>query len=244
MGWWKKQIDLLESTVLKFGDEKLGVLLGHFYPTTVNLAEATIEWTALKSTLYSSQLDIGTLTWKKLNEMYKESYQNIFAVMDLIMSIPGSSSECERGFRQMKSVKTTFRSSLSEESLSHQMTIKLHSASIEEFDPMPAIQLWNNGCTRRPNFRDNRMGQQLKAAVVEASQEATNLLGEAFVHDQILNDEIENDIHVDNIEPLTPRVSVTVLGGCGDDSDYSDEEEYSTEAGVWRAMCREGLIEE
>jgi hypothetical protein len=28
------------------------------------------------------------------------------------------------------------------------------------------------------------------------------------------------------------------------DSDFPDDEEYSTEAGVYRAMCREGLIEE
>ena len=28
------------------------------------------------------------------------------------------------------------------------------------------------------------------------------------------------------------------------DSDFSDDEEYSVEAGVYRAMCREGLVEE
>ena len=46
--------------------------------------------------------------------------------------MPGSSSECERGFRQTKSVKTDTRSCLGEESLADQMTICLHLPSVDE----------------------------------------------------------------------------------------------------------------
>ncbi|CAG2230564.1 unnamed protein product [Mytilus edulis] len=143
-----------------------------------------------------------------------------------------SSSECERGFRQMKSVKTTFRSSLNEESLASQMTIRLHSPPIEKFDPKPAILLWNSGVIRRPNFKDVAQQDKIKEATVNVTKETTAAINEhlAEVHEPILTEDIE------------PEPQHIILG-C-EDSDYSDDEEYSTESGVFRAMCREGLIEE
>ena len=37
--------------------------------------------------------------------------------------------------------------------MSQIMTIKIHSANIEEFDPTPAIHRWNLGSNRRPLFK-------------------------------------------------------------------------------------------
>ena len=70
----------------------------------------------------------------KSHEMSKVHIKNrdIIAGELKLCFIVGSSSECERGFRQMKSIKTTFRSCLCEDSLSSQMCIKLHSPSIQE----------------------------------------------------------------------------------------------------------------
>ncbi|CAG2221704.1 unnamed protein product [Mytilus edulis] len=188
----------------------------------------------MKTALYSSDLVIRSLTWQRVNEMHLENYGNILAIMDLILTIPGSSSECERGFRQMKSVKTTFRSSLNEESLASQMTIRLHSPPIEKFDPKPAILLWNSGVIRRPNFKDVTQQDKIKEATVKVTKET-----KAAIDEQLHLAEVQEPILTEDIEPEPQHIIL----GC-EDSDYSDDEEYSTESGVFRAMCREGLIEE
>ena len=72
------------------------------------------------------------LTWEKVSRLYEDIHKNILVIIDLILTVPGSSSECERGFRQMKSVKTDTRSCLGEESLADQMTICLHLPSEDE----------------------------------------------------------------------------------------------------------------
>ncbi|CAC5374675.1 unnamed protein product [Mytilus coruscus] len=217
-----------------FGDDKLNQLVAHFGPCleSTNTAEAVFKWTAMKAALYSSDLDIKSLTWQRVNEMYLDNYGNILAIMDLILTIPGSSPECERGFRQMKSVKATFRSSLNEESLASQMTIRLHSPTIEKFDPLPAIQLWNSGVTRKPNFKDVTHQEKIREATAAVTKEMTAEIG-AVVQ------ETEPELVT---EPITkePIHILLPLGSC-EDSDYSDDEEYSSEAGVFRSseLCAE-----
>ena len=74
--------------------------------------------------------------------------------MDLILTLSPSSSEAERGFSQM--VKTTLRSKMNGKSLNETMGIKLMANSIKDFDPMPAINLWNESSlrSRRPCHRE------------------------------------------------------------------------------------------
>lgn len=61
--------------------------------------------------------------------------------------------------------------------------------------------------------------------------------------------EIHESVHAESIPDATisndiePQLQHIIMG-CDDESDYSDDEEYSSEAGVFRAMCREGLLEE
>ena len=40
-------------------------------------------------------------------------------------------------------IKTNIKSKLSTEDLNNIMTIKMFTASIDEFDPIPAIEHWN-----------------------------------------------------------------------------------------------------
>ena len=74
--------------------------------------------------------------------------------MDLILSLPSATAECERGFSQMKLTKSQYRNKLRSSSLTLLMTIQLHSNSIESFDPTPAIHTWNRNAnkSRRPTF--------------------------------------------------------------------------------------------
>ena len=73
------------------------------------------------------------------------NHQNILTVMYLILTLPATSSEVERGFSQMKLIKTIIRLKISTENI---MTIKMLAASIDEFDPIPAIEHWNVASVR------------------------------------------------------------------------------------------------
>ena len=109
---------------------------------------------------------------------------------------------------------------------------------INRFDPTPAILLWNSGVVRRPNFKDVTAARQTKEATVKVTHETT-----AAIDEQLHLAEVQESILTEDIEPGPQHIKL----GCEDSdysSDYSDDEEYSTESGVFRAMCREGLIEE
>ena len=85
------------------------------------------------------------ITWPEINKKYKSVCSNALDVIDLILALPASSAECERGFSLMKLIKTDRRNKLSIRHMTQVMRIKLQSASIEDFDPTPAIHLWNSG---------------------------------------------------------------------------------------------------
>ncbi|XP_051803965.1 zinc finger protein 862-like isoform X3 [Acanthochromis polyacanthus] len=120
-----------------FGDDCLRSILDHYSEIVkdagIDTATAHVEWSALKSELYSSRpSEIRSLTWDRVHRLHSSSFGTILAVMDLVLTIPGSSAECERGFRQVKTIKTDVRSTLGEASLSDQLKIKLMAPSIEE----------------------------------------------------------------------------------------------------------------
>jgi hypothetical protein len=93
-------------------------------------------------------------TWEAINKKYnmKREYSNLLDLVDLLLTIPVHSAECERGFSRMKNIKTKLRNRLDSGTLTATMRIQLESASIDSFDPMPAVAIWNNSSyrVRRP----------------------------------------------------------------------------------------------
>ena len=82
--------------------------------------------------------------------------------MDLVLSLPASSAECERGFSVMKLIKTDARNRLSTSAMTDAMRIHLQSPSIKDFDPTEAIHAWNSsshkmGRRRRPHYMSSKM---------------------------------------------------------------------------------------
>lgn len=67
-----------------------------------------------------------------------------------------SSAEAERGFSQLKCLKTNLRSiaRLNQTTNNHALSIKLHSKNVRDYDPKPAIHYWNHRSIRqrRPLF--------------------------------------------------------------------------------------------
>ena len=93
-----------------------------------------------------------------MNREYGISHRDILSVIDLLLTLPASSAEVERGFSQLKLLKTDMRSKLKESHLNDLMSIKLLSAPVSEFNPTEAIQLWNKSGVRprRPNFKNTK----------------------------------------------------------------------------------------
>ncbi|XP_074876000.1 zinc finger protein 862-like [Buteo buteo] len=90
----------------EFGEEEVSVLTKHYEvileAASVKIGEIETEWSMLKLELYNRFQNIQTLTWDSVNSHYSKKYPNILALVDLILTLPASSAETERGFSQMK----------------------------------------------------------------------------------------------------------------------------------------------
>lgn len=133
------------------------------------------------------------MTWEDINkasQLMGNKFNNILQVIDLLMCLPSGSSECERGFSVMKCTKTQYRNSLKSSTLTLLMTVKLHTADISEYDPVPAIQQWMTNRHRKPNFMVKKKQKQCIVQVLEEAAEASGVSGGA---EQPVQEKIEDD---------------------------------------------------
>ncbi|RMX53311.1 hypothetical protein pdam_00024850, partial [Pocillopora damicornis] len=68
---------------------------------------------------------IQELTWPEVHSLYHEGHENVLAVIDLIVTLPASSSANELGFGQMKLTKTSIRSRLCDATLNNSIAIQM-----------------------------------------------------------------------------------------------------------------------
>lgn len=139
-----------------------------------------------------------------------------------------SSAEAERGFSQLKLVKTNIRSMLGQISLNNCLGIKLLGSDIQSFDPFPAIDYWNNSSvrSRRPVLKEtgkNKSGVQL-----------------ALVNDRVLG-ESHNEIVTETETEAERKEDDVVDDGSGKEKDTEREREEQTEVdsqtGESEAVC-------
>ena len=76
---------------------------------------------------------------EEVNDVFNDKCPAILSLIDLILSLPSSSVEAERGFSLMKLIKTNWKSQLKDTTLSDLMVMKLESNPINTFDPNDAI---------------------------------------------------------------------------------------------------------
>ena len=98
------------------------------------------------SVLLQSQHQL--ITWQQVNDRYGGRCEHVLHVIDLVLSLPASSSMCERGFSQMKLMKSSMRNKLTAAQMTCLMTVKFHGDSIEQFNPTAAIHRWNQTAQR------------------------------------------------------------------------------------------------
>ena len=93
------------------------------------------------------------MSWGTINQLYKDVAPNVLRLVDLLLTIPATSAEAERGFSIMKMVKTDKRNRMQGASLNTLMRIVLLSPPEDLFEPLPAVHLWFEACRRRETVR-------------------------------------------------------------------------------------------
>ena len=112
---------------------------------------------------FRSKEHIQELTWPEVHGLYHKGHENVLAVIDLIVTLPASSSANEQGFSHMKLTNTSIRSRLSNATPNNSMAIQMLTPGVKEFDPDQAINKWMMGGKRerRPIFNE---GSSIKRA--------------------------------------------------------------------------------
>ena len=94
--------------LLDFGDNEIEALCDHFREvlSSANVVVQNIpdQWTFLKAQLYQ-EVKFESLTWMEVNRWHRHACPDGLSLFDLLLSIPASAAECERGFSTMKQVK-------------------------------------------------------------------------------------------------------------------------------------------
>ena len=133
---------------------------------TLNLPTCTSQ--SLMFTIYNCKYfsapnhrykTITNAKWHEIIGSLKGELPNICCLLDLVITIPASSADAERGFSRLKLLKTNQRTRLHDDSVSDQLMVMLNTYCIEEFDPMPAIHLWNSSGVRSRRFEQPGYGQ-------------------------------------------------------------------------------------
>ena len=82
-----------------------------------------------------------------------ENMQNLLVLARLMVTLSPSSASVERGFSQMKSIKSSRRARMNNETLCALMQISHMKTSVKDFNPVPTIQHWMTSKTRARHIK-------------------------------------------------------------------------------------------
>ena len=149
--------------------------MSHFQPVLerqgVDTSKIHSEFMSLRTALYLGagwKKRLEGASWSQINRQYGDEFPNVLALIDLVLALPSSTADCERGFSAMKATKSDWRASLRSDTLSNLLMIKLESTDIALFDPTPAYDLWRTHALdvpkacRRPDYTSNRQPPKKK----------------------------------------------------------------------------------
>lgn len=134
--------------------------MDHFKPVLetsgIHVERIPDQWTVLKVLMYQEPQSLQKMFWFCVNRSHQHSCLDLLVLVDLVLSFPASTAECERGFNTMKQVKNDWRSSLKSDTMSNLLMVQLSSPEIRKYDPIKAVMLWHQDSVRsmRPDFMD------------------------------------------------------------------------------------------
>ena len=122
--------------------------------SALDVSKVEPEWTKLKSVLYKSYPTAKKLSWEEVNLSFGTQCPNVLGLIDLILTLPASTTDAERGFSHLRFVKSDWRSRLFDTRLSDLMPVLLEIPDVDQFDLLSAVEHWNHAGrrARRPNI--------------------------------------------------------------------------------------------
>ena len=157
----------------QFGEQEIASLCEHFgrflADKDLDKSQITLEWEMFKLKIYVEAWEqrLQTVSWKEINRRYSSELPNILPLIDLVLTLPSTSADCERGFSAMKRIKTEQRSLLLPSTLNDLMMIHINSPSIPEFDPTASLNDWLS-------VKSRRVGSSTEAKDSESSDESSD----------------------------------------------------------------------
>ena len=221
---WPREWDLLET----YGEDETAVLTDHFNSILrhagVDTGEAEQEWATLKRHVFETYFKEVKCpsSVRALHQQFHSDCANILALMDLIMTMSPTTSEVERGFSQLKLIKTNLRSKMTQKTLSTCMAVKMLSKEIDQFDPTEAIHRWNAGSVRqrRPTLRD---GSKPAYNLTIESQSHPSAASSSAPHNQ----DVSSPGDVEKSDEVQAEAMAVIVderrGGCESESDHDSD---------------------
>ena len=167
-----------KANMKDFGKHEVGVLAKHFHKVLeeqeVDASKLLVEWVQFRDSLYKRagwEEHLRSVTWREMNRLHGETCSNILHLADLVLTLPASTAVCERGFSHLKRTKTDFRSKLGASALRDSLLTTLHTPGVEEFDPLPAAQLWASGAHRRPSYKRKATSSSASTSAIDDIEE-------------------------------------------------------------------------
>ena len=151
----------------QFGNNELQVLCDHFATVLDRLGcdrrALQREWVQVKAHLGNRLLQVHprpraeqlpSFTSLYLTQAHRDRFSNFLKLVDIVFTLPVSSSTCERGFSAVKRIKSDWRSALTTDMMNKLLTVAIEGPSVEEYHAERAIHLWmtRGQRRRRPNF--------------------------------------------------------------------------------------------
>ena len=143
-----------------FGDQAIQQLAKHFRipleRMTCRMDLLAEEWTTVKAHLSQRNFNGQLPPISALYQGDQNRYKNIMKLVGIVLTIPVSSSSCERAFSALKRVKSDWRSNLTTAMLNHLLTVVIEGPESRDFPLERAVELWWRGGQRRrrPMFLD------------------------------------------------------------------------------------------
>ena len=182
-----------EEELHTFGDDWMNTLLdqfGSYHDDKDDQIKA--EWPMLKTAVLEAFVVSSDTAWLQVNRRSRNEYPHVLNFFDLILTIPATSTACERGFTHMKLVKSQQRSSFKEDIVSDCLMIKLEGDSIKDFNPDASIQYWFDVIARRPG------GSKAMKNIKHAKEAVT-------VIEASTSQEVKDEVERDGVEHLKPK---------------------------------------
>ena len=148
------------AAIRSFGNDEMTTVVEHYKEQLMFPSDEILEeWLTLKSILYRRYgKDIQSTRWQDINKALRPlgTVDKALRVIDLILSIPATSSANERDFSVMSLIKTNRKSWLKNKTLSDLMVVNRETPGIKEYNPTDDVNLWISSGMRKPRRKEKK----------------------------------------------------------------------------------------